>query len=187
MFILCDRFRLVSPFGKDTIRRFSNNASQMKSLAATNLEDLLQCALPVLEGLLPTPHGETIQDLVFVMGCWHAYAKLRLHTELTLASFEHVTKDLGILLHHFAIVMCEAFKTIELPKERLACLWRTTTNPSAQANPGGGPKAKSFNLKTYKLHALGEYPWTIRECGTTDNYTSAWVRKQSNHPTTTPT
>jgi len=36
------RFRLVGPFGKDTIRRFANNASQMKKLAAHNFEDLLQ-------------------------------------------------------------------------------------------------------------------------------------------------
>jgi len=36
------RFRLVAPFGKETIRRFANNASQMKGLAARNFEDLLQ-------------------------------------------------------------------------------------------------------------------------------------------------
>ena len=36
------RFRLIAPFGKDTIRRFANNASQMKKLAARNFEDLLQ-------------------------------------------------------------------------------------------------------------------------------------------------
>jgi hypothetical protein len=35
------RFRLISPFG-ETIRRFTNNASQMKKLAAHNFEDLLQ-------------------------------------------------------------------------------------------------------------------------------------------------
>lgn len=36
------RYRLVPSFAKDTIRKFSNNASQMKNLAATNFEDLLQ-------------------------------------------------------------------------------------------------------------------------------------------------
>ena len=41
----CDlRFRLITPFGKDGIRRFSNNASQMKKLAAHHFEDLLQVA-----------------------------------------------------------------------------------------------------------------------------------------------
>jgi hypothetical protein len=36
------RYRLIAPFGKDTIRRFANNASQMKKLAGYHFEDLLQ-------------------------------------------------------------------------------------------------------------------------------------------------
>ena len=124
---------------------------------------------------LPAPHNDTVLDLVFVMGCWHAYAKLRLHTELTLASFEQVTVDLGILLRHFGTVTCNAFKTTELSKERAARLRRATANPPTQTAPGGGPRSKSFNLNTYKLHALGDYPQTIREHGTTDNYTSGRV------------
>lgn len=36
------RFRLISTFGTDTIRRFSNNASEMKKLAGRDYEDLLQ-------------------------------------------------------------------------------------------------------------------------------------------------
>ena len=52
----------------------------------------------------------------------------------------------------------------------------------AQANPKGKQKAeqgsrktKTFNLTTYKLHALGDYPNTIRQYGTTDNYTTQTV------------
>lgn len=36
------RYRLIPTFGKDTIRRFSANSSEMKKLAAHNFEDLLQ-------------------------------------------------------------------------------------------------------------------------------------------------
>jgi hypothetical protein len=36
------RFRQVPTFGRDTIRRFSNNASGMKKLATRDFEDLLQ-------------------------------------------------------------------------------------------------------------------------------------------------
>jgi hypothetical protein len=36
------RFRLVPTFGRGTIRRFANNASEMKKMAARNFEDLLQ-------------------------------------------------------------------------------------------------------------------------------------------------
>ena len=133
-----------------------------------------QCTLPVLEGLLPAPHNNAILDLVFVMGCWHAYAKLRLHTEYTLASFDQLTADLGTLLRHFSAVICPAFNTVELPRESAARQRRAAADPLAKTS-GGGVKAKTFNLKTYKIHALGDYPNTIRERGTTDNYNSQRV------------
>jgi len=131
--------------------------------------------LPVLDGLLPASHNNAILDLVFVMGCWHAYAKLRLHTELTLASFERTTTDLGTLLRHFATVTCGDFPTKELPRERAARLRRAAANGSTPAVSAGGAKPKGFSLSTYKLHALGDYPQTIRDRGTTDNYTTGRV------------
>ena len=184
------RFRLITPFGKDKIRRFTNNASQMKKLAAHHFEDLLQvydhiahfpvtlltspqCILPVLDGLLPEPHNSDVLDLLFVMGCWHAYAKLRVHTELTLTSFEQVTTDLGVLLRRFTTVTCAAFKTTELPRERAARIRRATRSPGSTTT---APKVKAFNMNTYKIHALGDYPKTIRERGTTDNYTTRRAR-----------
>jgi len=36
------RYRQVPTFGRDTIRRFHENASAMKKLAARDFEDLLQ-------------------------------------------------------------------------------------------------------------------------------------------------
>jgi hypothetical protein len=36
------RYRLMPTFGRDTIRRFHNNASEMKKLAGRDYEDLLQ-------------------------------------------------------------------------------------------------------------------------------------------------
>ena len=123
------------------------------------------------------------------MGCWHAYAKLRLHTELTLASFECTTADLGTLLRHFTTVTCNAFKTKELPREKAARLRKAATSGSTPAASGGGPRPKGFNLSTYKLHALGDYPQTIRERGTTDNYTTGRVRTGPNpyqQPSLTP-
>ena len=132
--------------------------------------------LPVLNGLLPSPHNEAVLDLVFVMGCWHAYAKLHLHTELTLTLFEHVTTDLGTLLRHFTTVTCVAFKTKELPQEKAARLQRVAASGTAPAISGGAAKPKAFNLCTYKLHTLGNYPRTICERGTTNNYTTGRVR-----------
>ena len=110
------------------------------------------------------------------MGCWHAYAKLRIHTEDTLASFEQLTVDLGVLLRHFAEVTCKGFNTMELPRETRARIRRAADMPGSGGGSTSGAKPKTFNLNTYKLHALGDYPQAIRERGTTDNYTSQWVR-----------
>ena len=41
------RYRQVPTFGSSTIRRFSENASGMKKLAARNFEDLLQVRLRI--------------------------------------------------------------------------------------------------------------------------------------------
>jgi hypothetical protein len=38
------RFRMVPTFGRDTIRKFSNNVSAMKKLAARDFEDMLQAS-----------------------------------------------------------------------------------------------------------------------------------------------
>ena len=57
--------------------------------------------LPVLDGLLPMPHNDTILDLVFVMGCWHAYAKLQMHTESSLSIFTRLTSQLGSSMQKF--------------------------------------------------------------------------------------
>jgi hypothetical protein len=39
------RFRLVPTFGRDTIRRFSKNTSDLKRMAARDYEDILQVSL----------------------------------------------------------------------------------------------------------------------------------------------
>jgi hypothetical protein len=45
-------YRQVPTFGRDTIRKFSNNASEMKKLAARDFEDLLQVHCSVLSSNL---------------------------------------------------------------------------------------------------------------------------------------
>jgi hypothetical protein len=43
---LAYRYRFIPTFGCDTIRRFSNNVSEMKKLAGRDFEDLLQVRPP---------------------------------------------------------------------------------------------------------------------------------------------
>lgn len=193
----------------------------MKKMAARNYEDLLQvciiitplslclnvtqCAIPVFEGLLPSPHNEQVTTLLFRLAEWHALAKLRMHTDSTLSHMEMVTKMVGQVLRKFCGVTCPSFSTKELPKEAAARARRnqrrdaTTTNSSgAQAATSDSAststhipealaakpmnvqplkqKKKLLDLSTYKVHSLGDYPQTIRTYGTTDSYSTQTVR-----------
>lgn len=197
------RYRRVQTFGRDTIRRFSNNASSMKKLAARDFEDLLQvdiipqlkqdiqllngfkCSLPVFEGLLPAKYDRMVQDLLFIFCTWHAYAKLRLHTASTLTGLKASTISLGQSLRDFAKKLCPNYDTRELPREEAARVRRKVNAankaPAKKAKAAGkqptnGKVKKSFNLSTYKLHALGDYVTAIWQFGPSSGYSTQMVR-----------
>ncbi|KAG2053011.1 hypothetical protein BDR06DRAFT_491243 [Suillus hirtellus] len=70
------RYRQVPLFGPATIRRFSSNTSKMSNMATRNFEDLLQCSIPVFDGLFPDAHNKIVIGLLFTMSHWHGLAKL---------------------------------------------------------------------------------------------------------------
>ena len=135
--------------------------------------------MPVFNGLLPHPHGSIVQDLLFQLATWHAYAKLHLHTTDTLNFFDATTKSLSRVVRKFLNATCEAYITLELPREmavrgrRVAALASKSGAPVPQKSTEH--KRKKLNLQTYKYHALGDYADTIRERGTTDNYSTQSV------------
>ena len=130
--------------------------------------------MPVFNGLLPEPHNSYVQDLLFDLATWHAYAKLRLHTSDMLSFFEHAVTSLGLTARQFLKKTNEAYITRELPQEtavrgrRVAAL--AAKNGVPVPSRTGEAKQKRLNLQTYKYHALGDYPNTIRMRGTTDSY-----------------
>jgi hypothetical protein len=149
----------------------------MKKLAGRDFEDLLQCAIPVFERLLPEPHNSHVMKLLFCMAEWHGLAKLRMHTEATLARLEQVTTDLGHLMRNFRDKTCPKFNTTELAREVEARNRRNARKKSTKApSQPESSKVKSFNLLTYKFHALGDYVHTIRMFGTTDSFSTQLVR-----------
>jgi hypothetical protein len=126
----------VPTFGRDTIRKFSKNCSALKRVTAWEYEDLLQvstahslvgvallkhflvqCAIPVFDGLLPEPHNSRLMDVLYLFAHWHGLAKLRLHIDPTLDILDELTCMLGSKLREFAKKTCPAFETWELKKE----------------------------------------------------------------------
>ncbi|KAJ7060769.1 hypothetical protein C8F01DRAFT_1290667 [Mycena amicta] len=200
-----ERFRQIDTFGRSTIRKFRNNVSELKQHAGRDYEDILQCILPVLEGLFPQ-HQKLVDQLCFELALWEGYAKLRLHTTETIELFRTATTALCSTIRRFARETKD-IKTYELPKEQRRRQKKNKaasapaqdapslpseptmanpTPPSSTTAPGvdnppptAQPKKKSraagsklekpFNLITYKLHSLPDYPDSIVRIGTTDS------------------
>ena len=107
--------------------------------------------------------------LLFRLAQWHALAKLRVHTESTLAHLKTITTEVGRQLRKFRDTTCPAFGSAE---------------PAANAVPHGQRSRRKkqtadtepvINLSTYKFHAMGDYEATIRAFGTTDSYSTQIV------------
>lgn len=146
--------------------------------------------MPVCEGLfLPVDLDSFIQDLLYMLATWHAYAKCRMHTQTSLDMLEATTQTLGHLIRVFKRKTAE-MDTREIPKETEARKRRQAKKSGSKAktsplgtrvNRGGlvsedvQAQPKVFNLETYKLHALGAYVRAILTFGTVDNYSTQVV------------
>ena len=109
---------------------------------------------------------------------WHAFAKLRLHTESTLQHLEGNMTELGKYMRKFRDTTQSAFVTSEIPKEMGARQRRQKSckgKEKAAAGDNSGKKPKNLNLFTYKWHALGDYVQAIRLFGGTDGFSTQVV------------
>jgi hypothetical protein len=127
------------------------------------------------------------------MATFHAYVKLRLHTESTIESLELVTIALSQALRQFSTDVCPHYQTKELPREVATRARRETRSlatkesVSLSRNEHAGPssrsapsKKKEFNMNTTKIHSLPDYAVHIRRFGTTDSYTTQTVSPSIN-------
>lgn len=122
----------------------------------------------MFDGLLPnSSHNDILLDLLFDFAVWHAYAKLRLHTDTTLTLFDDCLRSLGFLLRLFKSKVCSAYSARQLPSESAA---------RRSAGREGGPRRREFRLDTYKIHSMGHYAPSVREVGTFENTSAQLVR-----------
>jgi hypothetical protein len=141
----------------------------------------LQCCMPCFSGLF-SRYDDEIQMLLFLLAEWHFLAKLRQHTDSTLATLRSVTKALGSCLRRFEKHIAPSYNTYELDKETAARnraqmrknQGKVTTNASGKSSTS--KRLKTFTLYTFKLHGIGDYPESIRLFGTTDSYSTQIVR-----------
>lgn len=114
------------------------------------------------------------------MATWHGLAKLRLHTETTLNNLENSATRLGKLIRTFKADVCSHYATRDLPSEEAARGRRHAAKArksgEAAVNPPKKSKFRDFNMETYKLHGLPDYPASIRAYGVTENTSTKNVR-----------
>jgi hypothetical protein len=94
--------------------------------------------MPAFEGLFPPQYDNIVQDLLFDLAAWHAFAKMRLHTDSTLALFEIITASLGRTLRLFASEVCTHVKTFALPRE-VEATQRRAAKAAAKSKSAGPP------------------------------------------------
>lgn len=114
-----------------------------------------------------------------------------MHTDETLKALDGVAERLANQLRAFVAETCPEFSTKELRREVEARRRRETRqNLSKNVAPPGNPtdgtytsirRPKTLNLRTYKLHALGDYSSQIRFFGTTDSYSTQPARCTISH------
>ena len=118
-----------------------------------------------------------VMTLLYRTAEWHAFAKLRLHTESTLQHLESLTRDLGKHMRKFRNTTLSTFTTFELPREKGARQRRQISKGKQTSANSSGINQKNLNLFTYKWHALGDYVRTIRLFGGTDGFSMQVVRE----------
>ena len=74
---------------------------------------IYQCSIPpVFKGLLPEPFNGMFLQLLYKTAEWHALAKLRIHTDLTLNLFDVVTREFGCLMQWLCDRTAHEFNTV---------------------------------------------------------------------------
>jgi len=71
----------------------------------------------MFEGLLEEPYNATLMKLLYRTAEWHAFTKMRLHTDSTLKHLEDLPTELGKLMQSFEESTKSKFWTVELPCE----------------------------------------------------------------------
>jgi len=97
-----------------------------------------------------------------------------MHTDETLEVLEAVSGSLGNQLRIFSQDTCSTFATRELRREAESRR-RRQVREGTSATVTGERRPRLLNLRTYKLHALGDYAAHIRMYGTTDSYSTQVV------------
>lgn len=135
--------------------------------------------MPAFEGLLPLRHNQTVADLLFELVNWHALAKLRMHTQVTVDIFKACTSHMYAAVRVFARHTCEEIETHELQKEANARARRQGQGARGKQTTTGRKTVKFGTWKTYKYHVLADSPQYVERSGPLETTSTRTVSMSS--------
>ncbi|KAK0479044.1 hypothetical protein EDD18DRAFT_1312527 [Armillaria luteobubalina] len=151
------RYQSVPTFGHLTIRKFSNDVSGQKKLAARDYEDLLQCSIPCFDGLFPEEDNHIVIDTLFDFAMWHALAKSRMHTDsskiLNLLTYKfHSLGDYCWTIPQFGTT--DSYSTQIIHSGRRPHLHPSEKEPLPPANP-----EDQYQMSASRRYPLDLHSW----------------------------
>ncbi|KDR65796.1 hypothetical protein GALMADRAFT_1362616 [Galerina marginata CBS 339.88] len=163
------RYRRVSTFGRNTIRRFSNNASAMKKLAARDFEDRLQAftfPLSSSKGNL-----SLIEPLVLnLTSTSHLinFGWSQSRYKIARSSFTGLRQNVRSQYKTRALQSCS-----NTPTSQYGSKGETGCKPKASRKKSDVDSLlKLLYLFTYKLNVLGDYVAAILRFGPSDGFST---------------
>ncbi|KAL5528007.1 hypothetical protein ACEPAF_7143 [Sanghuangporus sanghuang] len=175
--VMNERVRFTPGFG-ESLRTYKGNLSEFNQMTGYNYKDVLQCALPIFDGLFDDLHESIVRSLIYQTVTMHSLSKLRIHIDATVAALHEEMQRFADSVRKFINETCKEFHTTELRSEiekrlrRQARAKMTRTSGDSTNSKSSGRK-KKFNANTAKFHVIGDYPRSIVERGSTDSYSTA--------------
>lgn len=162
------------PAFKDRIRKHNENITEMKQMTASDYEDILQCALPLFEGLLPDEHDKKVLNVLYLLASFYTSSKLHMHTDRTVSDNRNLISLLGEAIRQFKKYTCAEHEA-EVPPNEGRRVRRKARQMGGATIIRKTVMQYSFNMNTSKMHSLGDYPYHIINFGSLNSYTTEVV------------
>lgn len=120
-----------------------------------------------------------VLDTLFIVALWHGFAKMKMHTDISIQILRGLTAELGRVMRQYKRKVCSHFHTQETPTE-YNCRMHRLTKQGEQSmlnadNRRSRTVKKEYNDNTYKYHSLGDYVDAIIRFGATPSLSSQTV------------
>jgi hypothetical protein len=137
---------------------------------------LIQCSIPVFEGLFSQDYKELLLDLLFDFNTFHEFTEMQLHTNSTICFLDNSVTLFGNSLNAL-LDATDAVETEELPQECLNCKRQEAARAVAEGRPvaASRKKMKAFPRDAYMMYPGADIALYICSWSTADQWSTCSV------------